>query len=392
MRRWLVNVAKNETILVVAAILALISCFVVPPDDEYTMYIHASTISQLICLMIVVCGFQRIGIFRIIGSRLLQRTSTMRGLVLTLVALTFFSAMLITNDVALVTFVPFAIAVLIMAGQEDKTILVATLMTIGANVGSMLTPVGNAHNLYLKALTEMSTKRFIGIMAPYSFTAAILLVIVISVVFGSKPVGDLGDLETGVLAPERSKHQPDEIRITGYGAGYGGWRTGIYSLLFIVCLRAVSGTIPLWAMCVIVVVSFLFTDRRVFKYVDWGLPLTFCMFFIFIGNMRRVPEFYELARTLVGSHPLEVAVASSQVISNVPTTILLSSFCNQWRALIIGTNLGGMGTLIASMASLVAYKNVTRQYPDKKGRYLAVYSAVNVLFLVVLLTLSWIIE
>ena len=127
---------------------------------------------------------------------------------LTLVALTFFSAMLITNDVALVTFVPFAIAVLIMAGQEDKTILVATLMTIGANVGSMLTPVGNAHNLYLKALTEMSTKRFIGIMAPYSFTAAILLVIVISVVFGSKPVGDLGDLETGVLAPERSKHQP----------------------------------------------------------------------------------------------------------------------------------------------------------------------------------------
>lgn len=160
MRRWLVNVAKNETILVVAAILALISCFVVPPDDEYTMYIHASTISQLICLMIVVCGFQRIGIFRIIGSRLLQRTSTMRGLVLTLVALTFFSAMLITNDVALVTFVPFAIAVLIMAGQEDKTILVATLMTIGANVGSMLTPVGNAHNLYLKALTEMSTKRF----------------------------------------------------------------------------------------------------------------------------------------------------------------------------------------------------------------------------------------
>ena len=126
--------------------------------------------------------------------------------------------------------------------------------------------------------------------------------------------------------------------------------------------------------------------------MDWGLPLTFCMVFIFIGNMRRVPEFYELARTLVGSHPLEVAVASSQVISNVPTTILLSSFCSQWRALIIGTNLGGMGTLIASMASLVAYKNVTRQYPDKKGRYLAVYSAVNVLFLVVLLTLSWIIE
>ncbi|MBO9117435.1 MAG: hypothetical protein J7E09_24075, partial [Escherichia coli] len=257
MRRWLINVAKNETILIVAAILALISCFIVPPDADYKSYIHASTISQLICLMIVVCGFQRIGVFRIIGSRLLEKVSTMRGLVITLVALTFFSAMFITNDVALVTFVPFAVAVLIMAGQEDKTILVVTLMTIGANVGSMLTPIGNAHNLYLKALTGMPTMEFLGIMAPYSGTAAVLLVIVISVVFGGKPVGDLGDLETGVLAPERNKHQPDEIRITGYGAGYGGWRTIVYSLLFIVCLLAVSDVIPLWVMCVIVVVVFL---------------------------------------------------------------------------------------------------------------------------------------
>lgn len=121
MRRWLINVAKNETILIVAAILALISCFIVPPDADYKSYIHANTISQLICLMIVVCGFQRIGVFRIIGSRLLEKASTMRGLVITLVALTFFSAMFITNDVALVMFVPFAVAVLIMAGQEDKT-------------------------------------------------------------------------------------------------------------------------------------------------------------------------------------------------------------------------------------------------------------------------------
>ena len=171
MRRWLINVAKNETILIVAAILALISCFIVPPDADYKSYIHASTISQLICLMIVVCGFQRIGVFRIIGSRLLEKVSAMRGLVITLVALTFFSAMFITNDVALVTFVPFAVAVLIMAGQEDKTILVVTLMTIGANVGSMLTPIGNAHNLYLKALTGMPTMEFLGIMAPYSGTA-----------------------------------------------------------------------------------------------------------------------------------------------------------------------------------------------------------------------------
>ena len=157
MRRLVVKVLKNETILVVASILALISCFIVPPDKEYAGYIHASTISQLICLMLVVCGFQRIGVFRIIGSRLLHHVKTARGLVLTLIALPFFSGMLITNDVALVTFVPFAIAVLTMAHMEEHAVLVGTLMTIGANVGSMLTPIGNAHNLYLKALTGMPT-------------------------------------------------------------------------------------------------------------------------------------------------------------------------------------------------------------------------------------------
>ena len=172
MRRLVVKVLKNETILVVASILALISCFIVPPDKEYAGYIHASTISQLICLMLVVCGFQRIGVFRIIGSRLLHHVKTARGLVLTLIALPFFSGMLITNDVALVTFVPFAIAVLTMAHMEEHAVLVGTLMTIGANVGSMLTPIGNAHNLYLKALTGMPTSEMIGIMAPYSATAA----------------------------------------------------------------------------------------------------------------------------------------------------------------------------------------------------------------------------
>ena len=159
---------------------------------------------------------------------------------------------------------------------------------------------------------------------------------------------------------------PDEIRVTGYGAGYGGWRTIVYTALFVVCLLAVSDFIPLWLMCVIVFVAFLLCDRRVFRNVDWGLPLTFCMFFIFIGNMKRVPEFYELAASLVGAHPLEVAVVSSQFISNVPTTLLLSGFCDQWRELIIGTNLGGLGTLIASMASLIGYKNVTRATRTKR--------------------------
>lgn len=397
MKRWLLNLVKCETILIVAAILAIISCFFVPPDSQYWGYIHVNTISQLVCLMMVVCGFQRIGVFRAIGARLLRHVRTERGLVLVLMSLTFFSSMWITNDVALVTFVPFALSVLVMANAEKRSILVITLMTIGANVGSMLTPIGNAHNLYLKALTHMSTKDFLKIMAPYTVTAAVLMVAFAFVFFKSRKVDQFAglhgdDIEQSVLAPSHGRPQPDEIRVMGYGMSFTRWRVIVYSLLFVVCLCGVSGWIPDWLMLAIMVVAFILCDRHVFRVLDWALPLTFIMFFIFIGNMRRVPGFSDLAQMWVGSHPMEVSVVSSQFISNVPTTILLSGFCDQWKMLIIGTNLGGMGTLIASMASLISYKGITHQYPEHKGRYLLTYTIVNVFFLAVLMSLACIIE
>ena len=393
MRRWVIQTLKRETILVIASILAIVSCFIVHPDKEYLGYIHTHTIGQLICLMLVVAGMQRIGVFRIIGAKMLSHARTPRFLVLIFIGLTFFSSMLITNDVALVTFVPFAIAVLIMAHMEDKTVITVTLMTLGANLGSMLTPVGNAHNLYLAAKTEMPIGQFLLIMIPYSGMAAILLIIATFIFLSDKQIPgfeglDSDTIERHILAPEIEKEQPDEIRITGYGAGYGGWRLYVYIALFIVCLLAVSGIIPLWAMIAVCFGVFFLTDRRAFKHVDWGLPLTFVAFFIFIGNMRRVPEFYTLAANLVQIDPLDVAVGSSQLISNVPTTLLLASFSNNWHALIVGTNLGGMGTLIASMASLVSFKAVTARYPEKKRNYLGVYTVMNVVFLAILLGLA----
>lgn len=397
MRQRVLTFLRSETILIVASLLAIISCFIVPPDGQYGGYVHVSTISQLVCLMLVVVGFQRIGVFRIIGSSLLHRVHTARGVVLTFIALTFISAMFITNDVALLTFVPFALAVLVMAHMEDKAIIVCALMTVAANTGSMLTPVGNAHNLYFKALTGMSTGHFLRIMAPYSILAAVLLVVVTCVVFRGRRIAEFDGMdskgfERGVLAPDPTRHQPDEIKVTGYGAGYGGWRAIVYTGVFVVCVLAVSDMVPLWVMCAVTFVAMVVCDRGSFRHADWALPLTFIMFFVFIGNMKRVPEFAGIAQAFVGQHPLEVSIISSQIISNVPASLLLSGFCDQWVPLIIGTNIGGMGTLIASMASLVSYKNVTRRYPDRKGRYLAVYSAVNVLFLVVLVGLSWIID
>ncbi len=387
------NFLKRDPVLVIASILALISCFIVPPDSQYATYTHTDTIFQLISLMIVIQGLQRIGIFRIIGAKLLKRVHTPRGLALTFVSLTFFSAMFITNDVALVTFVPFALGVLVMAEMEDKAVVTVILMTLGANMGSMLTPIGNAHNLYLKALSEYSTLKFLGIMGPYSAVAAVLLIIAIFVFYSGKTLESFDsmtadEIERRVLAPSKDRHQPDEIRIMNYGSGYGGWRTWAYAELFVICLLGVGKIIPLWLMLVIVVVAVLFIDRRVFPRVDWALPITFCMFFIFIGNMRRVYAFYFLAAHFVSQAPLLCGVLFSQAISNVPTTVLLSGFSHDWIPLIIGTNLGGMGTLIASMASLVSYKAVVNHYPAQKGKYVKIYSAFNVVFLLILVPLA----
>ena len=397
MRQRVLTFLRSETILIVATLLAIISCFIVPPDGQYGGYVHVSTISQLVCLMLVVVGFQRIGVFRIIGSSLLHRVHTARGVVLTFIALTFISAMFITNDVALLTFVPFALAVLVMAHMEDKAIIVCALMTVAANTGSMLTPVGNAHNLYFKALTGMSTGHFLRIMAPYSILAAVLLVVVTCVVFRGRRIAEFDGMdskgfERGVLAPDPTRHQPDEIKVTGYGAGYGGWRAIVYTGVFVVCVLAVSDMVPLWGMCVVTFVAMVVCDRGSFRHADWALPLTFIMFFVFIGNMKRVPEFAGIAQAFVGQHPLEVSIISSQIISNVPASLLLSGFCDQWVPLIIGTNIGGMGTLIASMASLITYKNYTRQYPRNKGRYLGVYTAISVMFLLLMYGLAVIIE
>lgn len=397
MRQRVLTFLRSETILIVATLLAIISCFIVPPDGQYGGYVHVSTISQLVCLMLVVVGFQRIGVFRIIGSSLLHRVHTARGVVLTFIALTFISAMFITNDVALLTFVPFALAVLVMAHMEDKAIIVCVLMTVAANTGSMLTPVGNAHNLYFKALTGMSTGHFLRIMAPYSILAAVLLVVVTCVVFRGRRIAEFDGMdskgfERGVLAPDPTRHQPDEIKVTGYGAGYGGWRAIVYTGVFVVCVLTVSDMVPLWVMCAVTFVAMVVCDRGSFRHADWALPLTFIMFFVFIGNMKRVPEFAGIAQAFVGQHPLEVSIISSQIISNVPASLLLSGFCDQWVPLIIGTNIGGMGTLIASMASLITYKNYTRQYPRQKGRYLGVYTAVSVMFLLLMYGLAVIIE
>lgn len=358
---------KNETVLAISGILAVISCFLVPPDAEYAGYINIHTILTLFCLMAVMAGMKNLGLFQTIGETLLKKISSERGLVLILVFLCFVSSMFITNDVALITFVPLAILVLKMADLESAMCFTVTFMTIAANLGSMLTPVGNPQNLYLYSVSQMSIGSFLLLMLPCTLLSALLLIAGICLKF--KSTGVSVHLADASPTPDRKKLL-------------------YYLLLFLLCLLCVADVLSVEVLFVIIVIAVLLENRRLLLQVDYSLLATFVCFFIFIGNMGRFPVFRDFIIGILEGHERIVAVGISQVISNVPAALLLSGFTSQWSELIIGTNLGGLGTLIASMASLISYKQVAQNYPASKTKYLITFTVWNILFLAILLPVS----
>ena len=362
MRRLVVKILKNETILVVASILALISCFIVPPDKEYAGYIHASTISQLICLMLVVCGFQRIGVFRIIGSRLLHHVSTARGLVITLISLTYFSGMLITNDVALITFVPFGILLLRMCHMEQKKILLVTFMTMAANLGSMFTPIGNPQNLYLYSLSGLSLLHFLLMMLPYTLGAAVLFLICIFLFFSGKKIS--------VSLEKKAITHPRQI--------------AVFAALFFCCILTVAKLLPHSILLLITIAGICLVNRSLYRRADYSLLFTFVFFFLFIGNMKQMAALRIYLEQMITGHERLLSVLTSQIISNVPAAMLLSGYTKEIPELIVGTNLGGLGTLIASMASLISYRQITAADASCRKKYILVFTVFNLVFLAIL--------
>lgn len=359
---------KKEAVLTVAFLLALVSAFIVIPDREYIAYIDWNTLLLLYSLMAIMAGLQQLGVFRRIGSSLLSKINSTRQMLLILVFLPFFFSMLITNDVALITFVPFGIVVLGMAKQENLVVPLVVMQTIAANLGSMLTPMGNPQNLYLYAQSGMSPIAFILLMLPYTVVAALCL-FVVSFFIKSKHIEE--------LSTNDSQGGNFDIRLCiCYIAG------------FFICLLCVAKLLPPIIAAVFISILLLIKNRSIFKKIDYSLLGTFIFFFIFIGNMGRIESFCKFLEGILSGNEKLVAVLSSQIISNVPAALLLSGFSNNWKALIIGTNLGGLGTLIASMASLISYKQVVAEYPDKKGAYLLLFTIANILMLLILFLLS----
>ena len=359
---------KKETVLTIATAFAVASAFWVHPGPQYVGYIDWRVLGILLSLILIVAGFHSNGLFDAIGSRLLaNKTKNTAQLMLVLVFLCFFSSMFITNDVALLTFVPFAYTILQKCHQERLIVTTFVLQTLAANLGSMLTPVGNPQNLYLYSISGAGLGEFIGWMAPYTLVSGVLLLLVVFVLSAGKR---RISLETGAL-----------LQTSGAA---GRKKNGIYLALFVLSLLSVARVLPWELMLAVVLIVLIFTDRAVFLQVDYCLLFTFISFFIFIGNMGNIEAVRSVLQSLVAGRELAVGIGASQIISNVPATLLLADFTHNLKNLTIGVNLGGLGTLIASMASLISYKIYAHNYNKTKGQYLLWFTIANVLFLAVL--------
>lgn len=360
------NFIKKEAVLCIALGLAVLSVFWQPVDREYLEYIDWDTLMLLFCLMAAMAGFQRLGVFQRIGDVLLAAVTNTRSLLLILCFLPFFFSMFITNDVALITFVPFGMIVLQMCGKEKLVIPLVVLQTIAANMGSSLTPIGNPQNLYLYSKSGAKVGDFLLWMLPYTLVTGIC--IWLAVLFQKKEQVD--------YKPEKS------------GAVWGKKRKFYfisYAVLFLFCLLSVAKVLPPPVLFLMALAFFLVADRKILWCIDYALLGTFIGFFIFIGNLGRLPAFRDFFAGILTGHETLAGVISSQVISNVPAALLLSGFTDKWESLVVGTNLGGLGTLIASMASLISYKQMVRQYPGLKGKYFLYFTLGNVGMLVILL-------
>lgn len=357
---------KKDIVLTVSWGLAAASAFLVRPDKGYVGYIDWRSLGILWSLMIITKGYMQNGIFEKIGHALLARTRKMWQLIAVLVGLNFFSSMIITNDVSLITFVPFAIMMLKQCGRQELMIPVVVLQTIAANLGSMLTPIGNPQNLYLYGLAGTGIGEFIMWLLPYTIASALLLVISILLIKNKNEIICIEDTDS------EAAHNTSVPRVMAY------------SVLFVLALLVVARVLTWYILAAAVLITVLLLEKNVLAKADYALLLTFIGFFIFTGNMGRVEPVAHFLAGIVNGRELEAGIITSQCISNVPAALLLSEFTDNIKNLAIGVNIGGLGTLIASMASLISYKLYANEVPEKKGKYFAAFTVYNIIFLVVL--------
>ncbi len=353
-------IAKNIVMLVALA-AAVITCFFVPVDREYLGYFDVKTLTCLFCVLAVVCALKNIRFFYILAQKIIISCKNTRLSILVLVYITFIGSMLIANDMALLTFLPLGYYVLGSTGKTKYMAFTFIMQNIAANLGGMLTPFGNPQNLYLYTKFQIPTWEFVQIMA-IPFAVSVALITLCCLVFV----------------------KPEPLEVRQAPTYLPPARTALYLALFALAIAIVFRSIPYQIGLVVIPAVLLFADRKALKMVDYPLLLTFVFFFIFAGNMARIDAVRNLFSWLMEKSTLIFSTVSCQFISNVPSAILLSQFTENYRDLLIGVNIGGVGTLIASLASLITFREYTNHAPGKQRQYVLLFSAFNFGFLIIL--------
>ena len=357
---------KKNVVLCVAAFAAFITCFFIPPSAEYLSYFDYRTLACLFITLAVVCALRQIRFFAILARRIVQMTGSLRVMALALIYITFIGSMIIANDMALITFLPLGYYALSVTNNDKYAAPLFILQNISANLGGMLTPFGNPQNLYLYSYFNIPTGEFTAIMLPPFILAVVMLTICC------------------MFFPKTSLSVNAEL-----GVKLDTKKTALYLALFAVSILIVFRIVPWQAGLVIIPLVLFFVERDSLYMVDYPLLGTFVMFFIFSGNLSRMPAVNEFVGTLLQKSTLLVTTACCQFISNVPSAILLSHFTDNYRELLLGVNIGGAGTPIASLASLITLSEFRLLYPEKTGHYIKLFLGLNALFLAVLTTVAY---
>lgn len=351
---------RKNVVLSIALIAAAVTSFFVPPDAEYLGYFDLRTLSCLFCTLAVICALKNINFFFIIAKALVQKCGNMRLCVIAVVYITFFGSMILANDMALLTFLPLGYIVLTATGMEKYMAVTFILQNIAANLGGMLTPFGNPQNIYLYSKFNIPTSEFMGIMLPPFIISTLLITACCFLVRPEK------------ITLEREHHPVDKKRVA------------IYLVLFVYAIAIVFRSVPYISGLVIIPAFLLFLDRKALRDIDYPLLLTFAAFFVFSGNMARIEPVRQFFSALLEKNTLLCTIGSCQVISNVPSAVLLSQFTENYRELLLGVNIGGAGTLVASLASLITFREYIRSNPSEGLYYIGLFSLFNFSFVIIL--------
>jgi Na+/H+ antiporter NhaD/arsenite permease-like protein len=360
-----ISFVKRNAVMFIAFLAALVTSFVIPIDEAYFNYFDYKTLTCLFCVLAVVCALKNINFFYILARKIVHRFNTARICILALVYITFIGSMLIANDMALMTFLPLGYFVLTTTEKQKYMAFTFIMQNIAANLGGMLTPFGNPQNLYLYSKFNIPNLEFMSIMF-IPFIASVAIITLCCIVF---------------VKPEKLKL--DDIKLI-----LDPVRTVVYLLLFALSIAIVFRGIPYVVGLVVIPLALLVLDRKALKMVDYPLLFTFAFFFVFAGNMSRIDFVREFFSSLLDKNTLLFSILSCQFISNVPSAILLSQFTSNYADLLVGVNIGGVGTLISSLASLITFREYTRIYPEKTRYYLVMFSTFNFSFLILLTALS----